>query len=108
MEKDGAYALSILKSFDGDPACCKRFFFEYDKPLAGIGHFIHTYQKDGNPLPSFEGEPETIRIEAESAQEFAQLLWDNLNEDNKVSLMVRYIDLSTGKTEDVIYNKNQE
>ncbi len=108
LEKDGAYALSILKSFDGDPACCKRFFFEYDKPLAGIGHFIHTYQKDGDPLPSFEGEPETIRIQAESAQEFAQLLWENLNEDNKVSLMVRYLDLSTGKTDDVICNKNQE
>ena len=108
LQKDGAYALSILKSFDGDPACCKRFFFEYDKPLAGLGHFIHTYQQDGNPLPSFEGEPETIRIEAESAAEFAKLLWENLNEDNKVSLLVRYIDLSSGQTDDVIYNKNQE
>lgn len=107
VKKEGDYVLSILKSADGDPASCRRYFFTYEKPLAGQGHFIHTYMGDGNPLPSFEGEPEQITITSETPQEFAQLIWSNLNEDNKVSLFVRYIDLMTGNWETVILNKHQ-
>ena len=107
VKKDGDYVLSILKSADGDPASCRRYFFTYEKPLAGQGHFIHTYLGDGNPLPSFEGEPEQITIDSKTPQEFAQLIWSNLNEDNKVSLFVRYIDLMTGDWETVILNKHQ-
>ena len=106
VKPDGSYNLSILKSFNGDPSCCGRYFFEYDAPVAGYGHFIHTYQGDGNPLPSFEGEPEVITIESPTAQAFADLLWENLNGDNKVSLFVRYIDLASGETDDVIVNAN--
>lgn len=105
VEPDGAYEISILKSFDGDPACNKRFFFEYDAPRAGIGHFIHTYMTDGSPLPSFEGEPETVRIQGDLAQ-FTEMIWTNLNEDNKVSLYTSFIDLETGETETMICNKN--
>ena len=107
VKKDGDYVLSILKSADGDPASCRRYFFTYEKPLAGQGHFIHTYMGDGNPLPSFEGEPEQITIDSKTPQEFAQLIWSNLNEDNMVSLFVRYIDLMTGDWETVILNKHQ-
>jgi len=107
VKKEGDYVLSILKSADGDPASCRRYFFTYEKPLAGQGHFIHTYMGGGNPLPSFEGEPEQITITSETPQEFAQLIWSNLNEDNKVSLFVRYIDLMTGNWETVILNKHQ-
>ena len=103
---DGSYKLSILKSMDGDPACCCRYFYEYDKPQAGVGHFIHTYQGDGNPLPSFEGEPERIALEWADAASFAEVLWGNLNEDNKVSLFVRTIDIKTGETETVIINRH--
>ena len=106
VKPDGSYNLSILKSMDGDPACCCRYFFEYDKPVAGVGHFISTYEGDGNPLPSFEGEPRRCAITPESAGELADALWDALNEDNKVSLFVRYLDLATGQTETVIRNKN--
>lgn len=106
LEKDGSYQLSILKSLDGDPCCCKRFFYEYDKPKAGMAHFIHTYMQDGNPLPSFEGEPKTIAV-AGDAKAFAQVLWNSLNADNKVSLYVCYTDLETGKQDVVICNKNQ-
>ena len=105
VEPDGAYEMSILKSFDGDPACNKRFFFEYDAPRAGLGHFIHTYMTDGSPLPSFEGEPETVRIQGDLAQ-FTETIWTNLNEDNKVSLYTSFIDLETGKAETMICNKN--
>ncbi len=105
VEKDGAYEMSILKSFDGDPACNKRFFFEYDAPRAGLGHFIHTYQCDGNPLPSFEGEPETIRVEGDLKQ-FTEIIWNSLNEDNKVSLYTSFIDLATGEAETMICNKH--
>ena len=105
VEPDGAYEISILKSFDGDPACNKRFFFEYDAPRAGIGHFIHTYMTDGSPLPSFEGEPETVRIKGDLAQ-FTEMIWTNLNEDNKVSLYTSFIDLETGEAETMICNKN--
>ena len=103
---DGAYDLSILKSFYGDPACCCRYFFEYAAPRAGFGHFIHTYQGDGNPLPSFEGEPELVSIQAGDAKTLAQEIWDSLNADNKVSLLVRYLDLATGETDDVIINRH--
>lgn len=105
VEKNGAYEMSILKSFDGDPACNKRFFFEYDAPRAGLGHFIHTYQCDGNPLPSFEGEPETIRVEGDLKQ-FTETIWNSLNEDNKVSLYTSFIDLATGEAETMICNKH--
>ena len=99
-----SYKLSILKSADGNGESCRRNFFEYPVPVAGEGHFIHTYKCDGNPIPSFEGEPEKITL-PEEAEELATNLWANLNEDNKVSLFVRAIDLATGETEDVIINK---
>ena len=107
VKKGGDYVLSILKSADGDPASCRRYFYAYEKPLAGQGHFIHTYMGDGNPLPSFEGEPEQIAITSETPEEFAQLIWNSLNEENKVSLFVRYIDIMTGNWETVILNKHQ-
>lgn len=106
MNADGAYQLSILKSFDGNPACCVRQFFEYDKPLAGVGHFIHTYEQDGNPLPSFSGEPKCIAI-TDGLQEFADKLWNSLNEENKVSLYVSFTKLTTGEEQTTIRNKNQ-
>lgn len=99
-----SYKLSILKSADGNGESCRRYFFEYPIPVAGEGHFIHTYKCDGNPIPSFEGEPEKVAL-PEEAEELATRLWENLNEDNKVSLFVRAIDLTTGETEDVIINK---
>ena len=99
------YAMSILKSSGGNPDSCCRFTFAYENPLAGEGHFIHTYMHDGNPLPSFEGEPKLVEI-PDSLDGFTRLLWDSLNEDNKVSLFVRYIDIATGKYESRIVNKN--
>lgn len=100
------YALSILKSHNGDPTSCDRFTFAYGNPTAGEGHFIHTYQCDGNPLPSFEGEPERVEI-CEDIDAFTETLWKNLNEENKVSLFVRYIDIATGTYETRIVNKNK-
>ena len=97
--------MSILKSDNGDPDCCNRYTFTYDNPKAGEGRFIHTYMQDGNPLPSFEGEPEWIDIEGD-IDEFTSMLWDNLNEENKVSLFVRFIDIATKETETRIVNKN--
>ena len=108
LHGNGSYALSILKSADGDPASCRRQFFGYEEPLAGQGHFISTYRCDGDPLPSFEGEPYQVAITAPDAAALAQEMWTNLNEDNKVSLFVRYIDLSTKEAETVIINKHQE
>ena len=108
LHGDGSYALSILKSADGDPASCRRQFFGYESPLAGQAHFISPYQCDGNPLPAFEGEPRQVGISAPDAETLAQEMWKNLNEDNKVSLFVRYIDLETRETETVIINKHQE
>ena len=99
------YAMSILKSDNGDPDCCNRYTFTYDNPKAGEGRFIHTYMQDGYPLPSFEGEPEWIDIEGD-IDEFTSMLWDNLNEENKVSLFVRFIDIATKETETRIINKN--
>lgn len=106
LHKNGSYALSILKSADGNPDCNHRYFFGYDAPLAGEGHFIHTYQANENPLPSFEGEPRRVAITAPDANTLAKELWENLNEDNKVSLFVRYVNIETGETQDCIYNKN--
>ena len=98
------YSMSILKSADGDPSCVERFTYNYAAPIAGTGHFIHTYMGDGNPLPSFEGEPEKISV-PDDINEFAAKLWDSLNADNKVSLFVRYIDIATGAEETKIINK---
>ena len=100
------YAMSILKSSDGSPESCHRYTFAYENPKAGEGHFIHTYQCDGNPLPSFEGELKRIQI-PDDMEAFTTLLWNSLNEDNKVSLFVRYIDIQTGTYETKIVNKNQ-
>jgi len=107
--KDGAfsYKMSILKSADGDPSCCNRYTFSYDNPIAGEGRFIHTYQGDGDPLPSFEGEPERISIGNEDIDSFAKEVWESLNEENKVSLFVRYIETETGKYESRIINRNE-
>ena len=102
-----SYSLSILKSNNGDPACCNRYTFSYENCAAGEGHFIHTYLHDGNPLPSFEGEPKLVAI-PDDMEKFTNMLWNNLNPENKVSLFVRYIDIVTGKYETVIKNKNQE
>ena len=100
------YAMSILKSADGDPSSCRRYTFTYSNPQNGVGHFIHTYMSDGNPLPSFEGEPKQVAI-PNDIDEFTDTLWSSLNEDNKVSLFVRFIDLASGKTETRIINKNK-
>ena len=100
------YAMSILKSNNGDPSCCNRYTFTYDNPVAGEGHFIHTYKCDGNPLPSFEGEPKLVNI-LDDMDAYTELLWNSLNEENTVSLFVRYIDIATGTYETNIVNKNQ-
>ena len=99
------YAMSILKSDHGDPSCCNRFTFAYENPKAGEGRFIHTYQCDGSPLPSFQGEPKPVGI-LDDMQQFTDMLWNSLNEDNKVSLFVRYIDIKTGTYKTTILNKN--
>ena len=102
-----SYAMSILKSDNGDPASCNRFTYAYSVPKAGEGRFIHTYMGDGNPLPSFEGEPTWVSIDTDDIDAFTELVWKNLNKDNKVSLFVRMIDIATGKYETRIVNKNQ-
>ena len=100
------YAMSILKSHNGNPAACNRYTFTYENPLAGEGHFIHTYARNEEPLPSFEGEPKLVDI-AGDIDAFTATVWNSLNEDNKVSLFVRYIDIQTGTYETRIINKNQ-
>ncbi len=100
------FALSILKSNDGDPSSCNRFTFAYNAPKAGEGRFVHTYMGDGNPLPSFEGEPTKVSLKGD-IDSFTNDVWNALNEDNKVSLFVRYIDIETGKYETRIVNKNK-
>ncbi len=100
------YAMSILKSNHGSPESCNRYTFAYENPAAGEGHFIHTYQCDGDPLPSFEGEPKLIGV-LDDMGAFTDMLWDSLNDENKVSLFVRYIDIATGKYKTRIVNKNQ-
>lgn len=99
------YDMSILKSNNGNPDACNRYTFAYSNPVAGEGHFIHTYKCDGNPLPSFEGEPKLVEI-PDDMEEFANTVWNSLNGENKVSLFVRYIDIATGKYETKIINKN--
>lgn len=99
------YAMSILKSNHGDPSSCNRYTFAYNSPLAGEGHFIHTYMGDGSPLPSFEGEPKLVGI-LDDMEQFTNMIWNSLNEENKVSLFVRYIDLATGEYTSRIINKN--
>ena len=100
------YAMSILKSNNGDPESCCRFTFAYENPAAGEGRFIHTYMHDGDPLPSFEGEPKPVEISGD-IDAFTKEVWEGLNEENKVSLFVRFIDIETGKYETRIVNKNQ-
>jgi hypothetical protein len=104
MLPDGSYKLSILKTLDGDPSCCCRFFYEYDSPVAGIGHFLHTYKCDGNPVPSFEGEPISVKI-AGDLKSFSTAVWNALNDDNKVSLYGYARDIHTGQGESILFNK---
>ena len=100
------YAMSILKSNNGNGASCNRYTFDYSEPVAGEGHFIHTYMCDGNPLPSFEGEPKLVGL-SDNMDEFTELVWNSLNVDNKVSLFVRYINIEDGTYETKIVNKNK-
>ena len=102
---DFRYKMSILKSNNGNPEACQRYFYSY-KPMAGLGHFIHTYKCDGNPIPSFYGEPEEISL-PNTAEELANLVWASLNEDNKVSLFVRTVSLENGGVTELIINKNK-
>ena len=102
--KDGSYKLSILKSADAEGTACVRQFFDYP-PMPGMGHFIHTYVCDGNPIPTFQGEPERVDI-LDDIDEYTGVLWNNLNKDNRVSLFVRYTDLESGEYEQLIVNEN--
>ena len=97
------YAMSILKSNHGSPDACNRYTFTYENPVAGEGHFIHTYMHDGNPLPSFEGEPKLVNVSGD-IDTYTNMIWTSLNQDNKVSLFVRYIDIATGQYETRIVN----
>ncbi len=101
-----SFEMSILKSNNGDPDCCNRYTFSYDNPKAGEGRFIHTYMQDGNPLPTFEGEPTVVTIPTNELDEFTEIVWNSLNDDNKISLFTRFIDLETGKVETKIINKH--
>ena len=100
-----SYKMSILKSADEKGSACNRYAFEYT-PISGLGHFIHTYNHDGNPIPTFTGEPERVQI-LNDIDEYCQLIWNNLNENNKISLYVRYVDLETGKIDNRMINKNK-
>ncbi|MBR2666943.1 MAG: IMP cyclohydrolase [Oscillospiraceae bacterium] len=102
---DFSYQMSILKSADAEGSACNRFTFDY-AALPGVGHFLHTYVCDGNPIPTFQGEPERIAV-PDDIDAFTDLLWSNLNEANKISLYVCYTDLKTGGVEDRLLNKNQ-
>jgi len=106
IENDGSYKLSILKSQYGNADSVQRYFFEYAQPVAGTGHFIHTYKCDGKPIPSFEGEPEFVELPPASPEDFADAVWNSLNVDNKVSLYVNYTSLEDGKEYVIIKNKN--
>jgi hypothetical protein len=103
---DYNFAMSILKSDNGNAESCNRFTFAYSNPAAGVGRFIHTYMGDGNPLPSFEGEPTLVNI-PDDINEFADTVWNSLDADNKVSLFVRYINIADGTYETKIINKNK-
>lgn len=100
------YAMSILKSAGGNSDSCQRYTFAYSNPISGEGHFIHTYKSEGNPLPSFEGEPKLVAMCNCDIDTYTNKIWNSLNEDNKVSLFVRYIDIETGKVQSRIINKN--
>lgn len=102
---NGTYVLSILKSLEGDPDCCVRNYFTYDGPKAGTGHFISTYEGNVSPLPSFRGEPRYVALSG-NIDEFTEEVWESLNEDNRVSLFVRYVNLETGAADTRIINKN--
>lgn len=106
LSPDGSFQLSILKSAEGNPSCCCRYFYHYDAPLAGEGRFLHTYQGDGDPLPSFEGEPERVSLDAGTPEALADQVWEALNPENKVSLFVRFVDLGGGSHRDVIRNRH--
>ena len=99
------YKLSILKSAAGNESSCERFTFDYSEPVSGVGHLIHTYLGDGNPVPSFSGEPKRIALE-DDIKSFTEKLWNSLNEDNKISLFTRYIDIKTGEVQTKLINKN--
>ncbi len=103
---DMNYAMSILKSAEGDDSSCERFTYAYSNPKCGVAKFIHTYNAEGDPLPSFEGEPKTLELPNVDIDTLTDLIWTNLNEENKVSLFVRYIDIASGETETRIVNKN--
>lgn len=105
-ENEFSFQLSILKSADGNPDSVQRYFFDYTAPIAGEGRFIHTYRCDGDPIPSFEGEPKRVAIDGD-IDTFTNSLWDSLNSDNKVSLFTRYINLKNGETQTRILNKNK-
>ena len=105
LSPDGSYKMSILKSADAAGSGCARYTFEYPG-LAGVGHFLHTYVCDGDPIPTFQGEPERVAIPQGSLEEFARLLWDNLNEANKISLYVRFTDLASGACQETIVNEH--
>lgn len=104
LSPDGSYKLSILKSADPEGSACARQTFEYPG-IHGVGHFLHTYVQDGNPIPTFQGEPERVLI-PNGLDEFANGIWENLNENNKISLYVRFIDLKSGEAETRLFNKN--
>lgn len=104
-DNDFTYEMSILKSADADGTACNRYTYSY-APLKGLGHFIHTYVCDGNPIPTFQGEPERVAI-PDSIDEFTDAIWTNLDENNKISIYVRYVDLKTGETENRMINKNK-
>lgn len=104
-DNDFTYEMSILKSADENGTACNRYTYSYS-PIAGLGHFIHTYVCDGNPIPTFQGEPERVAI-PDSIDEFTETIWNNLDESNKISLYVRYVDIKTGRTENRMINKNK-
>lgn len=106
-EKGLNFSLSILKSANGNPNSAQRFFYEYENPINGRGRFLHTYRCDGNPIPSFSGEPTLVEIENNDIDSFTAILWDSLNEDNKVSLFTRFINLETNESLTRIVNKNR-
>lgn len=107
LSRNGAFLLSILKSDDGRPERPCRYFYSYQSPPAGEGRFIHTYAGDGEPLPSFDGEPIRVKLEAPNAETLANGIWDALNHENRVSLFVRYTNLADGTFEDKIINQNR-
>jgi len=105
VEPDGSYSLSILKTAGGDPTCCCRYLYEYPVAIPGLGHFLSTYKTDGDPLPSFEGEPIAVNIALDNGIEvFARSIWDALNDENKVSLYARATELATGESLEIIIN----